>query len=332
LTENNDDLADENQQPWGHTGASFDVLKAFTFEDAARAFVYDLSGRYVPSLPTKLTPEGQAFHDWLDVLAEAAIAESDALHVSIYTSDKTRQKFIQRRHLREWCERRKMRPKFLFQPTNDDEVVPKRASILKRSIHHIADLKALDLTKAYADKGLARQARSAIYTDEVLRLAQQIDSGARPAWAGAGANEPRAVDGNTLIVQMRDWLKNGRTTVEKTQIRENFVREKLYEIAYPVVKNEGWIKGLYVANEPTSDTAVPVANVLNEITHHGERASVEKFIGALVLACYNPKGGDLLQHGLVATILSDIEKKSPRATVSRETVEKWLKAAAERIR
>lgn len=100
---------------YGTSGTAFDQKEMFTLDEAARALVFDRTGRYVSALPTALTPDGKAYHDWLDILREAALVEGDgALHISIYEEDKEKTWFIQRADFQRWCETRKMRPDFLF--------------------------------------------------------------------------------------------------------------------------------------------------------------------------------------------------------------------------
>lgn len=101
--------------PYGSSGTAFDQQEIFTLDEAARALVFDRTGRYVPALPTALTPDGKAYHDWLAVLKAAALAEgADALYISIYEEDKGKTWHIQRADFQRWCEARKMRPAFLF--------------------------------------------------------------------------------------------------------------------------------------------------------------------------------------------------------------------------
>lgn len=93
---------------------AFDVIEVFTFDEAARALVFDQTGRMVPALCNRLTADGSAYHDWLDVLRKAASEEVGALHISIYEDDPEKKSYIQRGHFREWCELRNIRPGFLF--------------------------------------------------------------------------------------------------------------------------------------------------------------------------------------------------------------------------
>lgn len=99
----------------GSSGTAFDHIEIFTFDQAARALVFDRTGRDVPALSSRLTPDGQAYHDWIDLLTTST-GESgpDALHVSVFAGDKKKTYYIQRAHLRQWCEARSIRPAFLF--------------------------------------------------------------------------------------------------------------------------------------------------------------------------------------------------------------------------
>lgn len=100
---------------WGVSGSAFDHKREFTLDEAARALTFEQTGRHVPALPTRLTPDGQTYHDWLEVLKEAANTEqSDALQLSVYDEDKSRTLYIQRKDLQAWCKGRGMRPAFLF--------------------------------------------------------------------------------------------------------------------------------------------------------------------------------------------------------------------------
>lgn len=100
---------------YGTSGTAFDQKEMFTLDEAARALVFDRTGRYVPALPHALTSDGKAYHDWLAILREAALAEGDgALHISIYKEDREKTWYIQRADFQRWCETRKMRPAFLF--------------------------------------------------------------------------------------------------------------------------------------------------------------------------------------------------------------------------
>lgn len=100
---------------YGTSGTAFDQMEIFTLDEAARALVFDRTGCYVPALPTALTPDGKAYHDWFAILKEAALAEGGgALHISIYEGDKEKTWYIQRADFHRWCEARKMRPAFLF--------------------------------------------------------------------------------------------------------------------------------------------------------------------------------------------------------------------------
>ncbi|MEI7567616.1 MAG: hypothetical protein WCJ10_07240, partial [Opitutaceae bacterium] len=111
-------VADDSITPTlqhGNSGTAFDQVEIFTFDQAARALVFDRTGRYVPALSSRLTADGQAYHDWLDELRNAASKSGpDALQVSAFEGDTKRTLYIQRAHLRQWCEARGMRPAFLF--------------------------------------------------------------------------------------------------------------------------------------------------------------------------------------------------------------------------
>lgn len=99
----------------GSSGTAFDHTEIFTFDQAARALVFDRTGRMVPALSSRLTPDGQAYHDWIDQLYAAANERGPAaLQVSVFVGDKKRTPHIQRTDLRQWCEARGMRPAFLF--------------------------------------------------------------------------------------------------------------------------------------------------------------------------------------------------------------------------
>lgn len=99
----------------GNSGTAFDQIEIFTFDQAARALVFDRTGRMVPALSSRLTADGQAYHDWLDQLTQAANESgSAALQVSTYEDDPEERLYIQRAHLSQWCITRGMRPAFLF--------------------------------------------------------------------------------------------------------------------------------------------------------------------------------------------------------------------------
>lgn len=103
---------------YGSSGSSFDQKEIFTFEDAARALVFDRTGQIVPALASRLTPLGNEFHDWIAVLRDAANADTNPLHISVASEEAWNKHglkacVITREQLREWCNERGMRPKFL---------------------------------------------------------------------------------------------------------------------------------------------------------------------------------------------------------------------------
>lgn len=100
---------------YGTTGSAFDVMDEFTLEQAAAALVFALTGRYVPALPTALTPIGKAYHDWLNALKVAIYSDPpDHLQASVYEGDKKKTIYLLRDDFRRWCEHRGMKPAFLF--------------------------------------------------------------------------------------------------------------------------------------------------------------------------------------------------------------------------
>lgn len=46
---------------YGSSGSPFDQLEIFTFEEAARALVFDRTGQIVPALASRLTPLATSF-------------------------------------------------------------------------------------------------------------------------------------------------------------------------------------------------------------------------------------------------------------------------------
>jgi len=99
---------------------SFDTVRVFTIEEAARALVYEKTGRYVPHLANALDPLGALYVDWRNRL-KGAVDDDDEryrLHPSRFENDK--KLFIQRDDLRDWCLRHGMKPKFLY-PKNAPE-------------------------------------------------------------------------------------------------------------------------------------------------------------------------------------------------------------------
>lgn len=99
----------------GRSGTAFDHIDPFTFDQAARALVFDRTGRYVPALASRLSADGNAYHDWLDTLNRAWRNDvPGALKVTTYEDDPKKALYIQRAHFRLWCEARNMRPAFLF--------------------------------------------------------------------------------------------------------------------------------------------------------------------------------------------------------------------------
>ncbi len=103
---------------YGSSGHPFDQKEIFTFEEAARALVFDRTGKIVPALESRLTPLGNEFHDWLAVLKEAVYAETNPLHVSVYSEESWHKHglkacVITREQLRDWCNERGMQPRFL---------------------------------------------------------------------------------------------------------------------------------------------------------------------------------------------------------------------------
>lgn len=103
---------------FGSSGTPYDQIELFTFEQAARALVFERTGQIVPALANRLTPLGNEFHDWIAVLKSAVDADENPLHVSVRCEEDW-QKYglkacvITREQLRDWCNGQGMQPKFL---------------------------------------------------------------------------------------------------------------------------------------------------------------------------------------------------------------------------
>lgn len=99
---------------YGDSGTAYDQMDEFTFDEIARALVYEKTGYALPALGS-LDSEWQLYRDWLGILDQAAYSENgDALEISIYEDDPKQTWYVQRDHLIQWCERRNLRPRFLF--------------------------------------------------------------------------------------------------------------------------------------------------------------------------------------------------------------------------
>lgn len=116
--------------------SAFDQMQVFSFDDAARALVFDQHGWMVPMLPTKLTAEGVAYHTWLDVLTEAINVEP-VLNVSVYEGDKEQKWYIQREHFKQWCQARGLSPRFLFGDSCRSDNERDTSSVVDRRIDAI---------------------------------------------------------------------------------------------------------------------------------------------------------------------------------------------------
>lgn len=195
----------------------------------------------------------------------------------------------------------------------------------KLTIHQIAEREAHKETERITDPKLVKNPLQAAYSRSLTRMAQEVESFRRKAWASALADESPIDQDHPMMVELRDWLRNGRRYGERP--RNAF---------FTPVLNEHWARQLFIADDVdiASETAAGGNGLTDkrtdEIAHPGERAAVARFIGALVMINYKPKGG-LAAHGLIAEILRDIEQL-PGVSVSRETIDKWLTEAAERIK
>lgn len=112
----NDEEFDEpsGNDIFGHSGTSFDTVRCFTFEEAARALVYEKTGRYVPPLANALDPLGAEYIDWRNRLKDAADDDDERYRLQLSRFENDKRLFIQRDHLRDWCLRHGMKPKFLY--------------------------------------------------------------------------------------------------------------------------------------------------------------------------------------------------------------------------
>lgn len=185
------DVVPDEPDQWGVSGTAFDHMAEFTLDDAARALTYTKIGRHVPALPTRLTPDGQAYHDWLDILKAAANSEqSDALQLSLYEEDESHTLYVQRKDFQAWCKRRKLHPSFLFSEARggsaskaeaectDEEISGKRGRQIEAILTAAA---ALDIdAMKIPDGGKARIKEICLKRTDIF-----TDSGFDHAWKGA---------------------------------------------------------------------------------------------------------------------------------------------------
>lgn len=161
--------------------------------------------------------------------------------------------------------------------------------------------------------------------DREYRIVEEWSKALRDA-ASSGAIIPR--DPDTLlplsappddfkwrlaVADADTWLATQGFDWTCTQIIEH-----LYQESFPVA----------VGSEIPDGDASPATEA---ITHGGERTAVAKLVGALVRANYKSAENGFSEHGLVAAIMRDIDAVKG-VTVSRETVEKWLSLAADKIK
>lgn len=119
----------------------------------------------------------------------------------------------------------------------------------KLTIHQAAERDAHNETAAIADSKRARASMLAAYSRAVIRLAQDVDSGKRQAWAGAGSDESAIGADHLLMKQLRDWLKSGPRSEPRTQTRESFVTGSHGVVTIGVrIVNEEW-KKLFIADD-----------------------------------------------------------------------------------
>lgn len=108
---------DKDARPvqFGNSGTAFDQMDLFTFDEAARALVFNKTGQICPSLATALTPLGREFHDWRKVLYDSANESgAGALQACMLADDKKKTPLIRRQDFAAWCDARGMHPAFLF--------------------------------------------------------------------------------------------------------------------------------------------------------------------------------------------------------------------------
>jgi hypothetical protein len=167
--------------------------------------------------------------------------------------------------------------------------------------------------------------RANSYDDRERRIVETWSKALRDA-ASSGAIIPRDPDSllplqappddfnwRLAVADADTWLATQGFTWTCTQIIEHLYRE-----SFP---DAGGSKMPDGAAKPATEA----------IEHGGERTAVAKLVGALVLANYKLAAQGFTAHGLVAEIIRDIDGVKG-VNVSRETVEKWLSLAAEKIK
>ncbi|WP_079434426.1 hypothetical protein [Zoogloea sp. LCSB751] len=184
---------------FGHSGTAFDTMRIFSFEEAARALVHDITGKYVPPLENALTPLGAVYIDWKNRLEDAA-QDTDprfALHYTKYSDDQ--RFYIQRDHLRDWCLRHDMTPKFLNPkqastfPVTFELAVPgyELTNELQVMIEAIKQF-WVNADRSKPPKGdgeIIPWVRERVDSD---KKAEAIDLLIRPKWARAGGNKKQS--------------------------------------------------------------------------------------------------------------------------------------------
>lgn len=180
--------------PYGHSGTPADTLDFFTFPEAAKALVYELTGKYVPKLETALTPIGALYHDWFGRLADASCEESNPLQVSVFEGDKSKTQYIQRGDLRDWCSRHGMQPKFLHSKSSDIGFgvpgydAPPELAVMLEAIRKFWT----DADRSKPPKGdgeIIPWIRERVDSDA---KAKAVDMLIRPEWARRGGNKKQA--------------------------------------------------------------------------------------------------------------------------------------------
>ncbi len=197
----NDEELDEpsGNNLFGHSGTPFDTLREFTIEEAARALVYEKTGRYVPHLENALNPLGALYIDWINRLKAAAHDDDERYRLQLSQLENDKRLFIQRDDLRDWCLRHGMKPKFLY-PKNAPESFERMALEVagyEPTKELLVMIEAIEMFWADADstkppkkdEEIIPWIRARVDSD---KKASAIDLLIRPEWARAGGNKKQA--------------------------------------------------------------------------------------------------------------------------------------------
>lgn len=197
----NDEEFDEPSENnlFGHSGTPSDTLRVFTIEEAARALVYDKTGRYVPPLANALDPLGALYIEWRNRLMEAFDDDDERYRLQRSQFENDKRFFIQRDDLRDWCLRHGMKPKFLYPKDAPDsfERTALEVAGYEPTKELLVMIEAIKKFWANADRAKPPKKDEEIIPWILERVdsdvkAKAIDSLIRPEWARKGGNKKQA--------------------------------------------------------------------------------------------------------------------------------------------